>query len=167
MFLWDKVIDVVSNTFGKIADKLWMDKGDQERLEFSKIEFIETMKFSLTKLLQDGKLKEQENDFREHDAQRQYAHQQFGTVAALAGLGFVGRLILFGRASIRWVITGGFSYMAWEILNALLPAIQKKLAAGGTLTPIEFMVLAMILGVPLFYVCGVSIEKWLNVRNIS
>lgn len=165
MFIWDKVIESVSGIFGKVADKLWMDKSEKEKLEFDKVTFIESMKMSFAELKQSGMLKELEHEFKEHEAQRNYAQQQFGTVTALASMGFVGRVVLLGRAAIRWTITGGFSVMAWKILDALLPAIQAKLAGGGSLTWIEFMVLAQILGVPLFYVCGVSIEKWLKVRN--
>lgn len=165
MFVWDTVINAVTGIFGKVADKLWMDKSEQEKLEFDKIAFIESMKMSVAELAQSGHLKELEAEFKEHSAQRDYAQNQFGTVEALATMGWVGKVVLLGRASIRWVITGGFSVMAYQILEALLPAIQVKLAAGGTLTWIEFMVLAQILGVPLFYVCGVSIEKWLKVRN--
>lgn len=165
MFLWDKVIDSVTGIFGKVADKIWMDKSEKEKLEFDKLAFVETMKMEFTKVVQDGTLKEMQQEFQEHQAQRDYANNQFGTVTALATMGFVGKVVLFGRASIRWVITGGFSLMAWRILESLLPAIQAKLAAGGALSWIEFLILAQILGVPLFYVCGVSIEKWLKVRQ--
>jgi hypothetical protein len=165
MFVWDTVINAVTGIFGKVADKLWMDKSEQEKLEFDKVAFIESMKMSFAELAQKGHLAELQKEFEEYQAQRDYANSQFGTVEALASMGFLGRVVLFGRAAIRWVITGGFSVMAWKILDHLLPAIQAKLASGGTLTWVEFMILAQILGVPLFYVCGVSIEKRMKVRN--
>jgi hypothetical protein len=159
------VVDSVTGIVGKVADKIWMDKGEEKTLEFTKVQFLETIKFQFANLLQSGKLKEMEGAFKESEAQRDYANKQFGTVEMLAKMGWIGKVVLLGRASIRWVITGGFSFMTWEILQSVLPAIQTKLADGGTLTYIEFMILAQVIGVPLFYVCGVSIEKWLKVRN--
>lgn len=164
--IWKMVVDSVTGIFGKVADKLWMDKGEEKQLAFTKVQFIEQMKYQFANLLQTGKLKEMEGEFKEHQAQRDYANKQFGTVQMLAGMGWVGKFVLLGRASIRWVITGGFSFMTYKILVAILPSITTKLATtGGDLTWIEFMILAQIIGVPLFYVCGVSIEKWLKVRN--
>jgi hypothetical protein len=165
MFLWDTVIDAVKSIGTTVADKLWMDKDEKEQLAFSKVQFAANVKLAVEQMVQDGQFKELEAEFKEHDAQRNYAQQQFGSVQALAAMGWIGKLVLLGRASIRWVITGGFSYMTYQIVDAILPAITTKLATGGTLTWIEFMILAQIIGVPLFYVCGVSIEKWLKVRN--
>jgi hypothetical protein len=163
------LIDAISATVGKITDKIWMDKGEKEKLEFTKNELFVNAKLAVSKLEQEGELSELELVFKESQAQRDYAKDQFGSAKVLKDF-FLGRIILFGRASIRWVITGFAMWQAHRMVTHILTEeVMKNLAAGNLSTSAVWvigMLVTMIIGIPLFYVAGISIEKLFKSRGL-
>lgn len=152
-----------------VLDKFWMDKGDKEQLLLTKEEMKAQFKLTMEQMHQDGKLSMIDKSFREFQAQRDFANDQFGTAKALAELGWVGKAIMLGRASIRWVITGGSMFFTWKILNAVLTdSVVASVATGtlgGSAAGIVALLIVLVIGIPLFYVSGVSVEKIMKVRN--
>lgn len=161
----DSIIDA-----GKTAiNKIWMDKGDKAKLELTKQEMEQHFELALTTLAQNGDLTKLELVFKEHQAQRDFANDQFGKAEVLKGFGKIGSIIMLGRASIRWVITGGAMFFTWELMNTLLTAEVITALAGGTLATgavyLITLLVCLIIGIPLFYVSGISVEKIMGVRN--
>lgn len=163
------IIDAVMDLGKTVIDKIWMGKADKEKLEMTKDEMRRAFEVTLTQMEDTKQMKVLENTLKEHQAQRDYANAQFGTVEALSNMGWVGKTILLGRAGIRWVITGGSMYFTWEILNAVLTdGVINGLATGtlgGSAPYIVGLLITLIVAVPLFYCCGVSVEKILDKRN--
>jgi len=169
MSLGIPLVDTIIEAGMKVADKIWMDKSEKEKLEFDKAQFVAQVKLTVAKMEQDGELAKIEAAFRESQAQRDYAHQQFGTALDLKDF-IIGRIILLGRASIRWVITGFAMWQTYRIVNIVLTddvivALSKGTLSGSSIWLISLLV-AAIVGVPLFYVSGISIEKLLKVRGV-
>jgi hypothetical protein len=163
------IIDAIINLGGTVADKIWMDKGEKEKLEFSKEQFVEQIKLAVKQLDQAGELAEMEMVFKESQAQRDYVQDQFGTAEQMKSF-FIGRVILLGRASIRWIITGFAMWQTYQIMNIVLtPQVITALSTGvlsaGAVWLVSLLVSAVV-GIPLFYVSGISIEKLLKVRGI-
>lgn len=163
------ITKIISGTVGKLFDKLWMDQDEKARLDFSKEELASKVTLKLAEMEQSGELAELELEFREAQAQRDYAHKQFGTAETLKTF-FVGKVILMGRASIRWVITGYAMWQASKIVDAVLsPDVMKALANGeldiGAVWVVA-LVIGCMLGIPLAYVTGVSVEKILKSRGV-
>lgn len=152
-----------------IVDKFWMDKGEKERLEFTKEEMKAQLELALKQMEIDGAFKEADQIFREVQAQRDYAQKQFGSAEVLMKTK-TGRLIMMGRASIRWVITGVSMMFTYKILNAVLTADVLAALAAGTMSVSAVWVIAvmvcMVVGIPLFYVAGISVEKLLKSRGV-
>ena len=161
----DKILDV-GNT---VVDKIWMDKGEKERLEFSKEELAQQVKLAIGKMKQDGELAELELMFKESQAQRDYAQGQFGMASDLKDF-FLGRVILLGRASIRWIITGFAMWQTYRIVNIVLTEdmilMISRGAVDGSAIWLVALIVTAIVGIPLFYVSGISIEKLLKVRGV-
>lgn len=163
------IIDTIIKAGEKIADKIWMDKEAKEKLEFTKEQFISQINFNLNKLEQEGELKKIEGVFKESQAQRDYANNQFGTAAILKNFG-IGQAILLGRASIRWIITGFAMWQCHRIVTFILTNdVIEGLGKGTMGTAAIWLVgllICMIVGIPLFYVAGISIEKLFKSRGI-
>jgi hypothetical protein len=155
---------------GKVVlDKFWMDKGEKEKLELTKEELKQQFSIIMEEMNQTGKLANIDKVFREHQAQRQFANDQFGTAKALKEFGWVGKVVMLGRASIRWVITGGSMFFTWKILNSVLTDSVIAGIAGGSLggasAYIVGLLIVLVIGIPLFYVSGISVEKIMGRRN--
>lgn len=163
------IIDTILSVAEKAADKIWMDKDKKEQLNFDKEKFVGDMKLAIQGMEQKGELDELEIMFKEAQAQRDYAQQQFGTAQILKDF-FTGRIILLGRAAIRWVITGFAMWQAHRLVTLLLTSDVIKAFAAGTLSGASVWVISllvcMIIGIPLFYVTGVTIEKLMKARGI-
>lgn len=163
------IIDAVMDLGKTVIDKIWMGKADKEKLELTREEMRHAFEISLTQMEDTKQMKVLEATLKEHQAQRDYAHAQFGTVDALANMGWAGKTILLGRASIRWIITGGSMFFTWKIVNAVLTDTMINGLATGTLAGaapyIVGLLITLIVGVPIFYVSGISIEKIMNKRN--
>jgi len=163
------VIEAVTNIGGKIADKIWMDKEAQAQLSFDKEKFSQEIGLAVKKLAQDGNLAELEAVFKEAQAQRDFVLKQFGSAETLKGF-VIGRIILLGRASIRWIIVGWAAYMANKVIKMILTDKVILALAGGTLSGsmawVVTLIVICILGIPLSYVTGVSIEKLLKSRGV-
>ena len=110
MALWEILVGPVVEIAKTAMDKIWMDKGEQEKLEFSKEELVQKMGFAIQEMALNGELKKLEHVFKESQAQRDYALDQFGSAKTLKDAGWMGRIILLGRASIRWVITLAYCF---------------------------------------------------------
>lgn len=163
------IIGAIISAGKSVLDKFWMDKGAKEKLEFSKEEMLQQFEMMANKMAQDGKFKSIQLKMEEWQAQRDFANAQFGTAKDLAMLGWVGKVIALGRASIRWVITGGSMFFTWKILNSVLTDSVVNALAIGTLgssaSTIVGLLIVLVIGIPLFYVSGVSVEKIMKVRN--
>jgi len=163
------IIDAVIKAGTKIADKFWMDKSEKETLEFTKAQFIEQMKFAVKQLDQSGELAELELIFRESQAQRDYQIKMFGSAEALKDF-LVGRVILLGRASIRWVIVGFAAWQTKRIVGIVLTddvikaLIDNKLGIQGMW--LVTILVVLIVAIPLAYVTGASVEKILKSRGV-
>lgn len=161
----DKIIGLAETA----ADKIWMDKDKKEQLKFDRESLTAAMTQAMKKMEQDGEFKELDMMFKESEAQRQYAHNQFGTAALLKDF-FLGKVILLGRAAIRWVITGFAMWQAHRLVSIILTTETIKALAAGTLSGsaiwLVSLVVAMILGIPLFYVTGITVEKLFKSRGI-
>ena len=163
------VIDGILDLGKSVLDKIWMNQGDKAKIELTREQMKAQFEHSLKEIDQKGELSKIEATFKEHQAQRDYAHDQFGKMEILKEMGWVGKIIALGRASIRWVITAGSMIFTWKILNLIL---TDKLIAGlaaGTLgtsaCAIIGLLICLVVGVPVFYVSGVSVEKIMKVRN--
>ena len=154
---------------GKVIDKIWMDKATAGKLELTREELQKEFELAIKQMDQDGDLKRIDQIFREHEAQRKFANDQFGTMDALAKMGWVGKLIALGRASIRWFITGGSMYFTWNIINKVLTDATVAALFAGTLgtagATILGLIITLVIGIPVFYVSGVSVEKIMKVRS--
>lgn len=163
------IVSALSNTVGKVLDKFWMNKSDKEKLEFSKEELLQSMKLKVFEMAQDGEFKKIEQEFRESQAQRDYAQAQFGTADILSKFLF-GKVILFGRSSIRWIITGFAAWQTHRIVTYVLAEDVIKALADGSLSTTAIWlvstVVCMVVGIPLFYVAGISIEKLFKSRGV-
>jgi hypothetical protein len=163
------IVDSLIEAGKSILDKIFMDKADKEKIEITKEELRKNFEITLRQMTDNKELAILDKAFQEYEAQRQYANDQFGTVDALANMGWVGKTILLGRASIRWVITGGSMFFTWKIVNAVLTdQVVSGLAVGtlgGSAPYIVGLLICLIVGVPIFYVSGISIEKIMNKRN--
>lgn len=163
------IIDSVLDAGKTILDKLFMDKGEKEKIEITKAELKNNFELALKQMDQNEELTKLEQVFKEHQAQRQFANDQFGTIESLKELGWVGKVIAMGRASIRWVITGGSMIFTWKILNLILTKEVVVALSAGTLsgggTWLITLLIVLVIGIPVFYVSGISIEKILKVRN--
>lgn len=163
------IIDSLINTGKSILDKIWMDKSDKEKIEITKQELKQNFELTLKQMEQSGELQDFENTFKEHQAQRQFANEQFGTMDALSKMGWVGKAIALGRASIRWIITCGSMFFTWKIINIVLT--EKAVAAlfagtlGASAATILGLLITLVVGIPVFYVSGISVEKILKVRG--
>lgn len=169
MALGLSIAKIIQGTIGKLSDKLWMDKDEQARLDFSKEELLAEVNMKLVEMEQSGELAMVEAEFREAQAQRDYAHKQFGSAEVLKTFA-IGKFILLGRASIRWIITGYAVWQASKIIDSVLSADVMKALASGTLDVgaiwVVALVIATMLGIPLAYVTGVSVEKILKSRGV-
>lgn len=163
------IIDTILSAATTVVDKIWMDKDKKEQLSFDKTKLVEEMKVTLIAMEQQGELKKIEEEFRESQAQRDYANNQFGSATVLKEF-LIGKIILFGRASIRWVITGFSMWQAHRLVSLILtPEAVKGIAEGTVSASSMWMVtllVVMILGIPLFYVAGISIEKLFKARGV-
>jgi len=163
------IVKGVTDIGGKIIDKIWMDKDEEAKLEFSKEELKYVFDMGIRKLEQDGEFKELEMIFQESQAQRDYAHKQFGTAEDLKTF-LIGKVILLGRASIRWVITGFAMWQCHRLVTFILTDEVLAGLASGTLSTsgvwLIGLLVCMIIGIPLFYVTGISIEKLFKSRGI-
>lgn len=153
-----------------IIDKIWMDKGEKEKLEITKEELKRNFELALRQMEQTGDLTKLEQSMKEWQAQRDFANDQFGKAEALKEFGTIGKIILLGRASIRWIITGGSMYFTWHILNSVLTdEVVNSIAKGtlgGSASTLVALLIVLVIGIPLFYVSGISIEKIMGKRNI-
>jgi hypothetical protein len=163
------IIDGVIDVGKTIINKIWMDKADKEQLTLTKDQLRKEFTVTLKQLAMQDKLQDFERVFKEHQAQRDFANDQFGTAQAMAQFGWVGKLIMLGRASIRWVITGGSMFFTWKILNSILTdSVVNSLAVGtlaGSASYIVGLLIVLVIGIPLFYVSGISVEKIMGKRN--
>lgn len=165
----ESLIKPVSNLIHAGLDKIWMDKGEKEKLEFSKDELKATMTTTLASLAQQGKFKELEMVFKEAQAQRDYQIKSFGSAEVLKDF-FLGRVILVGRASIRWVIVAFAAYetnkiIGWIITEKMIAALMAGNMKGQALWLVTTVVI-LIVGIPMAYVTGASIEKLLKSRGV-
>lgn len=163
------LIDTILKAAGKAVDKIWMDKDKKEQLAFDKEKFSDEIQLALKTLEQNGELAYIEAEFKEAESERGYAHEQFGTATILKDF-FLGRIILLGRAGIRWCITGFAMIQAHRIISTILtPEVIKSLAEGkltGQGVWLVTLLVCSIISIPLFYVAGVSVEKVLKSRGI-
>lgn len=163
------IVDTIIGAAEKAADKIWMDKDKKEQLKFDREKFTGEMEKAIKQMNIDGDLAKLEAVFKESDAQRQYALSQFGTAALLKDF-FFGKIILLGRAGIRWVITGFAMWQAHRLVTYVLTEKTIAALAAGTLSAsavwIIGLIVAMILGIPLFYVTGISVEKLFKARGL-
>ena len=169
MSLTIPIIDTILDTGKTVINKIWMDAGDKAKIELTKEELQQKFDLALKTLAQNGELTTLEMLFEEYQAQRDFANDQFGKAEVLKGFGWAGKFILIGRASIRWVITGGSMFFTWKLMNTLLTSDVMTALAGGTLATgavwLITLMVCLIIGIPLFYVSGISIEKIMGVRN--
>ena len=84
------IIDSVLDAGKTIINKIWMDKGDKAKLEITKQELEQNFELALKSLAQSGELTKLELIFKEHQAQRDYALNQFGSAEILKEMGKVG-----------------------------------------------------------------------------
>jgi hypothetical protein len=163
------IIDTVLKAAQTAVDKIWMDKDKKEQLKFDREKLHREMEVALRNLEQTGELKKIESDYKEAQSQRDYANTQFGTASVLKDF-FLGKIILLGRASIRWVITGFAMWQAHRLVSVILTKQTIAAFAAGTLSTsaiwLVSLLVVMILGIPLFYVTGVTIEKLFKSRGI-
>lgn len=163
------IVDAIVNVGGKVLDKFFMNKSEKELLKLSKEQLRKEFEIELKRMAQEGELQREENAFREYEAQRAFANDQFGTMQALQGMGLVGKIIALGRASIRWVITGGSMYFTWTIIERVITdATVSALFAGtlgGSAAAILGLLITLVVGIPVFYATGISVEKIMKVRN--
>lgn len=163
------IIEAVSDIGTKVADKFWMDKGAQEQLSFDKEKFTQEVGLAVKRLAQDGELGKLEAVFKEVQAQRDFVLNQFGSAETLKTF-WQGRLIMMGRASIRWIIVGWAAWMANRVIKLILTDKVIVALASGTLSVsmawVVTLIVICILGIPLSYVTGVSIEKLLKSRGV-
>lgn len=163
------LIDTVIKAATKVADKLWMDKDKAEELRLNRDQFEAQVRLALKKMEQDGELAQIEAEWRETEAQRQYAHNQFGTAEILKDF-TLGKIILFGRASIRWVITGFAMWQTHRIVSQVLSDQMIQALAKAELSTTAIWLVALVvsitIGIPLFYVTGISVEKILKSRGV-
>lgn len=164
-----KLFESIFKVGGKVIDKLWMDKYQQAQITITKDQMKNDFDLAIKKMVQDGEFKEIEAEFREHQAQRQFANDQFGTLDALSRMGWVGKVIALGRASIRWAITGGSMFFTWKIVNTVLTDAAVAALFAGTLgtaaATILGLLITLVVGIPVFYVSGISVEKIMKVRS--
>lgn len=163
------IISGIIDAGKSIIDKIWMDKGDKEKLELTKEEMRNHFELALKQMAQSGDLFKLEQSMKEWQAQRDFANDQFGKAEALKDFGWVGKAILLGRASIRWIITGGSMYFTWNIVNSVLTdEVVNSIAKGtlgGSASTIVGLLIVLVIGIPLFYVSGISVEKIMGKRN--
>jgi len=163
------IVKAVSATLNKAADKIWMDKGEKEKLEFSKEELKEHTRLAIEQMHQNGELTELEYEFKEAESQRTYQLKHFGSAEVLKTFA-IGKVILLGRASIRWIIVGYAAFEAHGIIKTVLtPKVIEALANGnlkGTMAWLVLMLIIVIAGIPLAYVTGTSIEKLMKARGV-
>lgn len=162
-------VTAIANLVDKGIDKIWMDKGEKARLEFSREELRTEMKLMLKSKAMSHDIEKLELEFRESQAQRDYAHEQFGTASVLKTF-FAGRLILVGRASIRWVITVVSMWFTYKIIDLVLTEEMIASLARGDVNAstvwLVSLIVVLVVGTPMFYVAGVSIEKLLKSRGV-
>lgn len=163
------IIDGIIDAGKTVIDKIWMDAGDKAKIELTREELQQKFELAFKTLEQNGELEKLNLVFKEHQAQRDFANDQFGKAEVLEKMGKAGKFILIGRASIRWVITGGSMFFTWKLMNTLLTSEVMTALAGGTLATgavwLITLMVCLIIGIPLFYVSGISIEKVMGVRN--
>jgi hypothetical protein len=165
----DDIVKGVTDVVKMGADKLWMDKDKKEQILFDKEKFIQETTFAIKKLAQDGELKKVDALFREDQAQRDHVNKQFGTVDQLKDF-FLGKIILIGRASIRWIITGYAMYQTHKIVNWVFTQEMLNALIAGTIKGAALWLVTLIacavIGIPLFYVTGITVEKLLKSRGV-
>jgi hypothetical protein len=163
------ILDSLIDAGKTVIDKIWMDKGDKAKIEITKEEMRNQFAIAMKAMNDNHELAKVEQVFKEHQAQRDFANDQFGKAEVLKEMGWTGRIIMFGRASIRWVITGGSMWFTWNIMNLVLtPDVIAALAAGTMSASGAWLItllVCLIVGIPVFYVSGISIEKIIGVRN--
>lgn len=151
------------------VNKFWMDKGEKERLEITKEEMQKGFEVVLKKMNQSGDLKKLELTFKESEAQREYTQKHFGSAETLKTF-TIGKVIMMGRASIRWVILGFAGWQTHRIVTILMTDdIIKALANGELKASMVWLITLLvvsIVGIPLFYVTGISIEKLFKSRGV-
>lgn len=163
------IIDSIINLGKTALDKIWIDKGDAAKIELTREQMQRHFELAIKEMDRNGELKQVEATFKEQQAQRDYAHDQFGKMEVLKEMGMVGKIIALGRASIRWIITAGSMFFTWKILNLILTdALVASLAAGtlgASTSAIVGLIICLVVGVPVFYVSGISVEKIMKVRD--
>jgi len=163
------ILSVIDSVIEKVIPKFWMDKGEKEKIELTREELQNGLKLALKELHQSGELKKEAQVFQESDAQRNFQLKQFGSAEVLKNF-VVGQIIMLGRSSIRWIIVGWAAYqtdkivgliLTTEVINAL---VANELSAGATW--LVTLIVVCIIGLPLAYVTGISIEKLMKSRGI-
>ena len=163
------LLDTILDTGKTVINKLWMDKDEKAKIEITKEEMQNQFELALRTLNDKHELDKIEAVFKEHQAQRDFANDQFGKAEVLKEMGWAGKVIMLGRASIRWCITGASMLFTWNIMKLILTPEVIKGVAAGTLSAsgswLVTLIVCLIVGIPVFYVSGISIEKILGVRN--
>jgi len=163
------IIDSIIDAGKTVINKIWADKGDVLKMEFTRDQLQKEFDLAFKTLAQGGELEKLNLVFKEHQAQRDFANDQFGTAETMKSFGWVGQAIMLGRAAIRWVITGGAMWFTWDLMNILLTTDVITALAGGTLATsavyLITLMVTLIIGIPLFYISGISVEKIMGVRN--
>lgn len=163
------IVDGLITAGMKVLDSLFMSKADEAKIELTKEQLRQQFELTLRQMAEQGKLAEFERVFKEHQAQRDFANDQFGKMEILKEMGWAGKIIALGRASIRWVITGGSMFFTFKIMNLILtPEVVAALAAGTLSTGgiwLIHLLVALVIGIPVFYVSGISVEKIMGKRN--
>lgn len=162
-------LGIITDAVKSITNKIWMDKGEKARLDFDRDELNAIVSMKLQEMEKSGELDKIEAEFKESQAQRDYAQNQFGSADTLKTFA-VGQIILMGRASIRWVITLFSMYQGHRIVTAVLSTDVIQALAQNKLSVSNIWIIALVvsavLGIPLFYVAGISIEKIMKSRGV-
>lgn len=163
------IYDTLVEAGKTIINKIWMDKDKKEQITLDRDALGAKFNLALSEMEQTGELAKIDKEYRESQAQRNYANDQFGSAVTLSSF-FFGKIILLGRAAIRWVITG---FAMWQVHRIVGYVLTEKVLTGlaaGTLGVggvwLVTMLVCLVIGIPLFYVAGVSVEKILKARSV-